>query len=111
MGGSSVLDGKLFVVILAFLFMFGWAFQYFVSNLGNRKDGYLAMFVATGVLVTLGGAAFISWQAAAIVGACFVASGTPMIVGEIFQAIWKRDMWLRLQIRKAEEDLKEILDD
>ena len=111
MGGSFVIDGKLLTVVLAFLFMFGWAFQYFVSSLGNRKEGYLALFVAAGVLITLGGAALINWQAAALLLACFFASGTPMLMGEVYQAIWKRDMWLRLQIRKAEEDSKEILDD
>ena len=111
MGGSFALDGKLLTVVLGFLFMFGWGFHYFVNSLGKRKEGYLALFVVAGVLVTLGGAALINWQAAALVLACFFASGTPMIVGEVFQTIWKRDMWLRLQVRKAEEDLKDILDD
>jgi ACR3 family arsenite efflux pump ArsB len=91
--------------------MFGWAFNYFVGSLEDRKDGYLAMLVAAGVGITLIGAAIISWQAAALVLACFVASGIPMIIGEITRSIQKRERALKIQRLIAEAEAKEILGD
>jgi len=75
------------------LLLFGVLFNWFVAWLGERKRGQVAMLVVIGVAVTLAGAAVVDWRAAVWVGVCFVASGTPMVLGE----------WWRGVVRRSEE--------
>lgn len=111
MGGYLVIDWKLIGAVLFGLFMFGWSFNALVNYLEDRTVGYLAMLVSAGVGITLIGAAVINWQAAVLVLICFVASGIPMIVGEISRSINKRERALRIQRLIAESEMKDILDD
>jgi hypothetical protein len=79
------------IAILIALFCFGWAYNGLINSLGNRKEGYVSLLVAGGVLVTLGGAALIDWRASALVLVCFVASGLPMIIGDIWRSTKNRE--------------------
>jgi hypothetical protein len=53
-------------------------------------EGFTSLVVAVGVLITLGGVAVISWQAALLALGAFVATGTPMIAGSIWRYIQLR---------------------
>jgi thiol:disulfide interchange protein len=91
-------DWKITMAAILFgLLMFGLAFNGLVSWLGSRKEGYVSLLVVAGVLITLGGAALLDWQAAAWVLICFAASGTPMIIGDIWRAQSARDKAARVQ--------------
>lgn len=90
-GSTPALDGRLIGAVLAGLFFFGLAYNALMHYLDGKKDGYTAFLVVAGVLITLGGAALISWQAAVLCLVCFVASGIPMIVGDIYRAIKRRE--------------------
>lgn len=92
---QMAVDGRLFAAVCIGLFFFGWAFNALVEKLDGKKDGYTALLVVAGVIVTLCGAAFISWQAALLVGALFVPAGIPMIIGDISRAIKAREIALQ----------------
>ncbi len=108
MGGSFVVDWRLIGATLFGLFMFGVAYSFFMGALAERKDGILAQLVAAGVGITLIGVAIISWQAAILVLACFIASGTPMIVGENIRSIMLREKSKRIMLQIAEADVEHI---
>lgn len=91
-------------MVLISLFLFGALFAVLVWVLGRRKEGYTALFVAAGVLITLAGVAVIDWRAAVLCLVCFIASGTPMIVGNVGQYIWKREQALRSIREEAQRD-------
>jgi hypothetical protein len=70
------------VLVLA---LFSWLY----NGLMNRRKGenvYTAIYVVGGVTVTLFGAALISWKAALLVLVCFMASGVPMIIGDMVRS-------------------------
>lgn len=90
--------------------MYGLAYNSLVNYLGERLHGYTALMVAGGVLVTLAGAAMISWQAAGLVLACFVASGTPMILGDIARTVERREKSIRIAQLIAEARAKDVMD-
>jgi hypothetical protein len=90
-GALSEVDWQVFGVILVALFWFGVAYNAWVGDLRERKEGYTALLVVVGVIVTLLGAALINWQAALIVFACFAASGLPMVLGDIQRTIKLRE--------------------
>lgn len=100
---ESGVDWALFGAVLFGLVMFGVAYNALIHVLGNRKAGYVSLLVTGGVLITLAGATLICWQAALIVLGCFVASGLPMIVGEIYRAISEREKALSHQRQAAQE--------
>ena len=79
------------VIIIFSLLAFGVVYNLFVAWLGTRKRGYTALLVAFGSAVTLAGVAAINLEAAMITLACFVASGTPMILGDIQRYITARE--------------------
>jgi len=93
--------------------MFGIIFNSLIDHMGDRLHGYTAFAVVAGVLITLGGLALIDWRAAAIALACFAASGTPMVLGDIARTVRRRERAIRVQQLFAEkrglEALKEAL--
>ena len=100
--GTIAVDWPVFIAVLAGLLLFGCGYAWFVYGLGERKSGYIALFVAVGVLVTLGGLAIISWQAAILALVYFAASGSPMIAGEIILAMRSRDRAIREHRERAQ---------
>lgn len=95
-GCSQAVDWRLIGAILAGLFMFGVAYNALVHHLGNKKEGYSAILVVGGVLITLGGLALISWQCALLAVAMFAASGLPMVIGDIYRSIRRREQALQV---------------
>jgi len=84
------LDLRLFCAVAWGLLAFGVVFNDFVTRAGEHKDGYTWLLVVVGVLVTLLGVALISWQAAVLTLIAFVASGIPMIVGDVARYVGAR---------------------
>ena len=84
------LDWRVIGPVLFGLTMFGIAFNLVVGWMKEHKEGYTALLVALGVLVTLAGAALINWQGALITLLCFMASGVPMIGGDIYRHVSTR---------------------
>ncbi len=84
--------------VLAGLLLFGIGYNRFVTWLERQGHdrGYTALLVVGGVLVTLAGAIPITgWWTIMVITLCFVASGTPMIVGSI---------WRHIQARAREDE-------
>ncbi len=83
--------------VLIGLFIFGLAFNWFVSRAHARKltEGYTALLVVFGTLVTIGGIHVLSlfWQAppALLAIVAFTASGTPMVIGDIYRYLQMRE--------------------
>src|SRR4030067_1849483 len=96
-GAEIGIDWVLLGSVLFGLFCFGVLWNSLVDWLGERKEGYVSLMVVGGVLVTLGGIAFISWPAAILGLATFVASGMAIVIGGIGRTIKKREMTLRIQ--------------
>jgi uncharacterized membrane protein (DUF485 family) len=108
---TFVTDWRLIGMAALFLVTFGVAYNWWVGSLANRKEGYVAMLVAIGVAVTLGIVAVISWQSALLVLGAFVASGTPMIVGDIVRSIRMREQAIKYQRHQIERMAAEIQHD
>lgn len=66
-----------------FLVAFALLFNRWMDDLGEKKRGYTAMLVALGNLVTLAVVALVSWKASLLVFLAFLASGIPMIWGDV----------------------------
>jgi hypothetical protein len=79
------------------LLLFGIGYNCLVAWLEAQgyDEGYTALLVVGGVLVTLGGVALVDWRAAALVLAAFMLSGTPMVMGG-----W----WRHVRARKRAQD-------
>ena len=77
-------------IIISSLIGFGLVYNIFVAWLGSRKRGYTALLVAFGSAITLVGVAALDLNAAILTLICFVASGTPMILGDIQRYITER---------------------
>lgn len=84
---------SLIVAVLFGLFTFGVLFNLAVEIAERRGwlEGYTALAVVAGVIVTLAGVALIDWRAAAISLICFIASGTPMVIGSAWRYIRARE--------------------
>jgi hypothetical protein len=109
MGTFSTVNGWLMGAVLAALVMFGMAYNALMAILGSRAEGYSALFVAVGTLFTLLGAFYTTQFAPApwwVVLACFVASGTPMILGDLVRAERRRHQ----AIQRLADDAKHALD-
>jgi len=91
------LGGWDLVAVMTGLLLFGIVYNAFVAWLERRghDQGYTALLVVAGTLVTLLGAAvIIGLEDALVVLACFAASGLPMIVGSIARHVQERaKMW------------------
>lgn len=93
---SSLLAGGLFLIL------FGIGYNTVVTHLERRKlsEGYTAILVAVGVIITLGIVAIFDWLGALIALGAFACSGSPMIAGSIYR---------HMQARAAEQ--KRVVDD
>jgi NhaP-type Na+/H+ or K+/H+ antiporter len=75
---------KELAVVFLVLLLFGVSYNILVQYFQKRTHHYTAEFVVGGCLVTVLGSGFIiGWDNALIVVICFIASGTPMIVGSM----------------------------
>lgn len=83
MGIEMAADWRLIGAVFFGLFCFGCGYAALTAWIGDRKQGYTSLMVVGGVLVTLLGVALVSWPSALLTAGAFIASGTPMIVGEI----------------------------
>jgi len=81
------------LAIGAFLLLavFSVLYNHWMAALGEKKEGYLAILVAIGNLITLAVVAVFSWKAALIVLVALTASGTAMILGDVYRAINHRE--------------------
>lgn len=86
---SAILAGYLFLVL------FGLVFNLAISEMERRGwlEGYVALAVALGVLVTLGVVSVFSWQFALIALGAFTCSGGPMIAGSIYRHVRNRERY------------------
>ena len=95
-GCFPALDWRLIGAVGFGLFFYGCAYDGLVNHLGDKKDGYTSLLVVGGVLVTLAAVALVYWPAAVICAIAFMASGLPMIVGDIYRAIRRREAALKV---------------
>lgn len=98
-------DSSQLLAIYLGLLLFGIAFNWFI-NIAERHgwlEGYVAITVAIGVLITLGAVALISPAFALITLGAFACSGTPMLIGSIYRHVRNRERFIR--------DLREIADE
>ena len=95
---------SVFIPVLIGLFLFGVAYNAFVGWAQSRgyEEGYTAILVVIGVLVTLAGVAIIDWNAARITTFAFIASGSPMIAGSIWRHVRRRERAIRTIIEEAQ---------
>jgi hypothetical protein len=90
-------------LILAVLFICGLGYNALVAHAERRSwtRGYLALFVAGGVLITLAGVAVWNWRAAVITLCAFCASGAPMLIGSVYRNMIEREAELEAMRRDA----------
>lgn len=90
------------LVVYATLFIFGFIYNLVVQWLERKgyDEGYTAIFVVIGTLVTLGGVAALDWVAALLALGAFCASGFWMVVGS-----W----WRYVQARRAGQEAQRRL--
>ena len=82
------MDWMFLAFVCCLLIMFGIIYNWLMDHLGERKEGYVSLMVVGGVLVTgIGFAVVAGIEDAIILAILFVASGTPMIIGEIARII------------------------
>ena len=89
--------------VMGGLLLFGIGYNALVAKLEREgyADGYTALLVVGGTLITVVGATIvIGIEAAVQVTLCFVASGTPMILGSIARYSEER--------RAAEEEMRRL---
>lgn len=106
-GSATGVQWDVCAAVLSSLLLFGAAFNAFVTwaQRHGYDEGVTAFEVVVGVLITLGGASLILWNrpfdavSLLILLLCFVASGSPMIVGA-----WSRYALLR---RRGQEGLRD----
>lgn len=76
----------MFATVILVLVLVGIGYNAFVAWFQERHKGYTAIFVVGGVALTLMGAALlVGVQDALLVGACFAASGLPMVLGSMLR--------------------------
>lgn len=95
---QSGMDWGLIGLVFGGLFVFGFVYDRLIAWCEGEgyAEGYLAMLVAFGTLITLLGVAVIDWRAALLALGAFCASGFWMIVGS-----W----WRHVQARRRAQDL------
>jgi len=105
---QNVINLQLFGIILFALVMFGIAYAMLIHWLGDRKEGYTSLLVVFGVLITLAGVAFISPIAALLTTAAFIASGVPMIIGNVLGYILRRERTIKSHRWEAANSIDRI---
>lgn len=98
------LDVPRAAMVLVALVMFGIAYNAWMTKLGDAKEGYVALLVAGGCAATLGAVAIIDLRAAALCMGAFIASGTPMIIGDIKRYVDRRERAKRSMRREIGDD-------
>lgn len=90
-------DFGLVLAVYAALFVFGFLYNTLVAWLERRgyDEGYTAILVVGGTLITLAGVAVVDWQAAALTLGAFACSGFWMVVGS-----W----WRHVRARRAGQE-------
>lgn len=68
------------VAVFFLLLIFGYFYNRLMDSLKGKE--HPSLYVAGGVLVTIGAAALFSWKAGLLMVILFLADGLPMIVGE-----------------------------
>jgi hypothetical membrane protein len=106
-----VSNWPLFCAVLAGLILFGVIYNRKVQELGDDKEGHLSLYVAFGVFVTLVGVFFIDQRAAVIALICFIASGTPMIIGDLSLDARTRRNEREREREEAKQLARKVLDD
>jgi hypothetical protein len=96
-------DWGLLPVMAALLFLFGFGYDRLVGWMERNgyDEGYTAILVVVGTLVTLGGVALVDWQAAVLALGAFAFSGFWMCVGSWWRHVQKRKHGQK-RIRKGE---------
>lgn len=79
-------------VMAAILFLFGFVYDRIVSWMERNgyDEGYTAILVVVGTLVTLGGVALVDWRAATLALGAFAFSGFWMVVGSWWRHVQAR---------------------
>ena len=79
-------------VMAAILFVFGFGYDKIVAWMEKNgyDEGYTALLVVVGTLVTLGGVALVDWRAAALGLGAFSCSGLFMVLGSWWRHVQKR---------------------
>lgn len=93
-GNECGSNPALIAVVLGVLTGTGILYNWFVAWLQRKgyDEGYTALLVAVGVMFTLAGAScLVGIQAIIIITWCFVASGTPMILGDVWRYVRSRE--------------------
>ncbi len=105
-GELSVNSGNFWTALVGLL-LFGTLYNGLVAYLERKKyiEGFVSLMVVGGVVITLMGAALISWQASAIVFACFAASGLPMVAGSIWRYMRTRRLMQEADRTEAIEEI------
>lgn len=108
--GWPKVESQLLVAVLGGLALFGLGYNRWVAKreAQGHDRGYLSLIVALGVAVTIAGYALLvaSLAQALLLLACFVASGTPMIIGSIRRYVKAREAEYRAAQREAQEKLR-----
>lgn len=86
-------DLGLIGVAFGALFVFGAGYNWLVGALERRgyDEGFTALLVVGGVLVTLIGVAVIDWRAALLTLGAFGASGFWMVIGSWWRFVTSRE--------------------
>lgn len=74
------------------LIIFSVLYNHWMGAMGEKKEGYIAILVAVGNFVTLLIVSIFSWKAALITLVAFIASGTVMIIGDVYRSTVRREM-------------------
>lgn len=102
---TSAVDPLTIGIVAAGLFVFGLAFDrlYAWADARGDTEGYVWVFVAGGVFVTLVGLGIVFGEWVAIVAlALFAASGTPMAIGEMWRFNARRQAGREAARREAD---------
>ena len=88
-------------VIFGILFLFGFFYDRVVTWLERNgyDEGYTALLVVFGSLITLGGIAMIDWRAALLGLGAFASSGFWMVIGS-----WWRHVQRRRRGQRSQQD-------
>lgn len=89
---NSQVGLPLAVAIIFLLMGFGYFYNRLMDSLKGKE--HTSLYVAGGVLVTIGAAALVSWKAALLMTILFILDGLPMIVGE-FRRTHKQERQVR----------------
>jgi len=85
--------GWIFWIVLGGLFVFAVVYDRFTAWAERRGyiEGYVSLFVAFGVFITLSGLFLLNRTAAKLALLCFIASGIPMMAGSMWRYMSARE--------------------